>query len=245
MLIIGVDCAVSPKNVGISVLDYSGKKFLPVPSNPDPSKTLLHILEANPSRKTLLCLDAPLGWPSTFAPGLIGHSAGEYLGNTLDSFFKRDTDLFCYYLLKKIPLDVASDKIARTTYKTLEMLNAIRVRYPYLKMLWDPQEKYELGFIEVYPAAWLVSELITPHVTSYKGTKDIHQARRMEMLERIQRNGMDMSVLEKRMIEDEHFFDACVCCLCGMDFVDLRAIKPFPQLTSVKKEGWIWLKPVI
>ncbi|WP_165452611.1 DUF429 domain-containing protein [Paenibacillus thalictri] len=251
MIIFGVDCATETKNIGFSIYDYSRKAFVGCRKEASIEETILHYIERFGGQQILLCFDAPLGWPDDFAPVLYRHMAGDYLGNTPDAFFKRDTDIFCAYLLRKIPLEIASDKIARTAYKTLQIIESIRTSYPHIQIRWDPAERVQLGFIEVYPAAWLLSELISPNISrdkktiSYKGTKPENKRRRMEIIREMRKKGIRFTGFYKKMIEEEHFFDACLCCLCGKDFLDQRAIRPFPDLTSVFKEGWIWMKPTI
>jgi hypothetical protein len=59
-------------------------------------------------------IDAPLGWPKPLAETLIDHRAGMPIETPANAMFRRTTDLFIQRKLKKTPLDVGADRIART-----------------------------------------------------------------------------------------------------------------------------------
>jgi hypothetical protein len=59
-------------------------------------------------------IDAPLGWPKPLAETLIDHRAGLPIETPANAMFRRTTDLFIQRKLKKTPLDVGADRIART-----------------------------------------------------------------------------------------------------------------------------------
>jgi hypothetical protein len=58
------------------------------------------------------------------AETLIIHRAGMSLETPADPMFRRTTDVFIQRTLKKTPLDVGADRIARTAYATLAILGS-------------------------------------------------------------------------------------------------------------------------
>ncbi|WP_046226982.1 DUF429 domain-containing protein [Paenibacillus dauci] len=249
MIIIGIDCATEHKNTGICVYDYNNKKFIAYKAASTTMDTINSILKDHSKENFLLCWDTPLGWPIDFSSSLVNHLAGQYLRSAPLNFFNRSTDLFCHSLLGKKPLEITTNRIARTTHKTLGIINELQMKYPKMKLLWDPKEEFEIGYIEVYPVTWLLSESIVPNKTkqydSYKGTEQKNQRRRLDIIKELRKRGMKFNGMYKRMIKEEHFFDACLCCLGGKDFLDDRTIRPINNISSIQKEGWIWIKPIV
>src|SRR5438045_731599 len=108
--IIGVDCAVEPKNVGIAVgrADQSCVRLVyPVPG-PDTKWLGVGATEivkwSDRDNPVLLAFDSPLGWPSPLWANLIGHVAGQPLQVDRDRAFQRTTDLEIHGRLKIRPL---------------------------------------------------------------------------------------------------------------------------------------------
>jgi hypothetical protein len=56
------------------------------------------------------------------------HRAGAAIAISPDAMFRRATDLFIQRELKKTPLDVGADRIARTAYSVLRLLTDLRTK---------------------------------------------------------------------------------------------------------------------
>ena len=115
--IVGVDCAVDPRNVAVSlavsaagttqVLDVKVcSRGLP------PTDVVVRALAGKP--RALVALDAPLGWPENFGKQLARHHAGQALSSKANEFVRRETDRFVKARIGQQPLDVGADRIART-----------------------------------------------------------------------------------------------------------------------------------
>ena len=66
---------------------------------------------------------------------------------------------FIQQKLKKTPLDVGADRIARTAYAALHLLGSVRVQlHLSIPLAWAPTDISVVAAIEVYPAATLVSQ---------------------------------------------------------------------------------------
>lgn len=238
--IIGVDCSTNPKKTGYAIYHYESRMFLHAGHDDQPPlhERLLRDFERFQDDRVLVCFDAPLGWPAAFDPK--GHLAGDTIDVPVDAFFRRVTDLHCRKVLGKQPLDVTNSWIARTAYHTLAAVGEITRRYPDLRIVWDAGETFQRGFIEVYPAAWLLSEGFA--LTDYK--RDDDQGRKARRSIAGAAAGLFRGIRSEQ-IDHSHTFDACICCLNGADFLDGRCIAPTDAhvpMETVRKEGWIWLK---
>jgi hypothetical protein len=65
--------------------------------------------------KTLICVDAPLGWPVA-SQALALHRAGEEVATPRQSTFDRETDRAVADLVKRRPLRIGADRIAATAH---------------------------------------------------------------------------------------------------------------------------------
>ena len=75
--------------------------------------------------------------------------------------FCRTTDLFIQQKLKKTPLDVGADGIARTAYAALAILGNLRTELGMaIPLAWTPLDISPVAAIEVYPAATLLAHRI-------------------------------------------------------------------------------------
>ena len=84
------------------------------------------LIEKEASGSVLIALDAPLGWPQALAETLPAHFAGKAPRSKANKMFRRRTDEVVQEKLKKQPLDVGADKIARATHAALQFLGSIR-----------------------------------------------------------------------------------------------------------------------
>jgi hypothetical protein len=104
----------------------------------------------------LLAIDAPLGWPKQLGVSLVGHEAGDALTPEADQLFHRDTDAAIERELRKRPLEVGANLIARTAHAALSFLEELRrLTGLTLPLAWDREQRAPVSVIEVYPAATL------------------------------------------------------------------------------------------
>ena len=207
---IGIDFATDAKNVGMA-LGYlngnqgvieeigCGKKWEEVDQ-----QVACWIDSAIDSAGTvLLALDAPLGWPAPLGRALIEHQAGDGLNidtgqpssyttsdvvyeeykKLANRLFGRETDRVIYEKLRKKPLEVGAQQIARTALAALLFLDRLRktVGKP-IKLAWVPDDIKGLAAIEVYPAATLESRGL-----SSKGYKNEEKKKREEIIQSIKK----------------------------------------------------------
>jgi hypothetical protein len=130
-----------------------------------------------------------------------------------------------YRCLRKRPLDVGANLIARTAHEALRLLDEIRRRTGRdIPLAWDPFVFEGTAAIEVYPAATL-------------------RARGLS-------NGPDCLDLVKSELRlpsspllatSDHVRDAVVCTIAGSDFLSGVCVPPDDRGRAMK-EGWIWAR---
>ena len=241
--IVGVDCATKPEKVGLArgLLRGDGRLSLSratLGSAVDsPAVSIARWLDA--SEHFLIAMDAPLGWPAPLADVLSTHWAGQPLPGEADRLFRRATDEFVHTELKKRPLDVGADRIARTAKWALSLLLQVRERTKLsIPLVWTPGEG--CGVIEVYPAATLKSRGIL--ATGYKDRQAEDKRRRI--FDRLQDEieACDVPPEEfERVTKRGDLLDAVVCVLAGADFVRGEAFRP-QDGERARREGWIWFR---
>jgi predicted RNase H-like nuclease len=241
--IVGIDCATVEAKIGLALgrLDGSDLEIQDATRCARERSAVSVITDWLPEKaeRTLLAVDAPLGWPKSLGESLQRHSAGKGIDAPANSLFRRTTDSFIHRELKKTPLDVGADRIARTAYSALRMLSDLRaiLKTP-IPLAWTPTVGPGVSAIEVYPAATLVA-----HGIRSKGYKKPAQsAERYEILNalkgllRIRESVTDLS-------ESADLIDAAVCVLAGCDFLQGRAMNPEDRGLA-EREGWIWSLPL-
>lgn len=247
MIIIGVDCAVDDKNVGLAKGSiYNSKLVIDEVATGGGNRSVKdQIIRWLPEEQpVLLALDAPLGWPASLPAELSTHFAGERLSATPNEMFSRMTDRVVHNTIGKKPLDVGADRIARTAHAALALLQNLRERTGQrIPMAWDPDEATRVQAIEVYPAATLASLKINAH--GYKKTEG--NAGRRELLKKLE-NGIGEMVIEvphDQIIKSPHMLDAIICVLAAYDFLTGKCFSPADvgvAEENAKKEGWIWVR---
>ena len=190
---------------------------------------------------TLVAIDAPLGWPSKLAVAVAAHIAGEPLGKMVETsaFFSRETHRFVHRHFRKSPLEVGADRIARTAFSALCLLDDLReaTGLP-LQLAWAPTER---GVIEVYPAATPKVMATKPRLAPYKKPDQV-DARRSSV-ELLGRHVRWTASHAERAIASDHVLDAVVCVVAGADFASGDALGPPPELLDLAlREGWIWIR---
>ena len=241
--IIGIDCATQPKKIGLASGFYSNGEVcieeVSVGTNEiSIVDTVVKWVALFP--KTLITLDAPLGWPQDLGRSLHSHYAGQPVQNEPDQLFHRATDEFIHRELGKKPLEVGANLIARTAHAALKLLYAIReVTEMEIPLAWEPGKISGLQAIEVYPAATLIAHSM--NMLGYKA-KDGLNARKLflEKLNSLVQLPADYSLIEK----NSDALDAVICVLAGVDFLRSDVYEPLEK-EFVAKEGWIWVKKSI
>src|SRR5262249_40591186 len=158
-------------------------------------------------------IDAPLGWPANLARAVAAHVAGEPIGKMIDAgtFFTRETDRFIQQKFKKSPLEVGADRIARTAFSALCLLQELReILGSPLRLAWACDDP---GVIEVYPAATLKAIAGGRRVPPYKKSEQV-EARR-EILGSLRPHVRLSSRAFERAVASDHLLDAIVCTVAG------------------------------
>jgi hypothetical protein len=172
--ILGIDCAVKEGNVGVAIGKYDkGMCALTKLPKPVSENWILEFVcdSINESTRTLLALDAPLGWPAALGSALFDHSAGNEIYAPSNLLFRRATDRFIKTCLDKQPLDVGADRIARTAKAALDLLGQVREQTGFsIPLVWNASFTEKVGAVEVYPAGTLLSYGL-PN-SGYKGDRN-------------------------------------------------------------------------
>jgi len=238
--IIGIDCAVNPKHVGIAFGRFSDghtvvERIEQGSRNEEPADIVAAWMKGQDD-PTLLALDAPLGWPSALAEELPVHAAGRKFTSSANSLFRRSTDMFIKEKIGKQSLDVGADRIARTAYSALDLLNRLsHMLGRDIKLAWEPTIN-GICVIEVYPVATLIAHGIDTR--GYKSTWGKEERQRV-IADLRSRLTVQTKIpdIEKR----SDSVDAIACVLAGQDFLSGLAFTPSDD-TPVEREGWIWVR---
>ncbi len=196
--------------------------------------------------RVLLAIDAPLGWPRDLARALGGHNAGRPLPVEANQLFRRETDRQLKRVVRKTPLDVGADRIARAAHAMLGKLDDLRLQVGgehALPMQWVQGPPVVPSVIEVYPAATLMA--LGFEATGYKGrhAKDAAAEVRRDMVERFRSIGLGVADdVVAECIKSDDILDAALCVLAGAHFI-AGACHGFEddQRALVEVEGWIWV----
>jgi hypothetical protein len=157
--IIGIDCAVQEKNIGLARGEWDGKELRIQEILTQSTRNLLIETLTNwcdGDTPTLLALDAPLGWPVTLGQYLVPHQAGDSLLVEPNFLFRRETDRIVKDQIGKQSLDVGADRIARTAHAALDLIQSLRkCLKKSIPLAFNPPQMNEIGVMEVYLAATL------------------------------------------------------------------------------------------
>jgi len=238
--IIGIDCATDPKKVGLALCTMTEGR--PRIQEVNTGKTWPAIDEQVASwatTPTLLALDAPLGWPARLGESLHAHHAGDALHHLPNAIFRRATDDAIAERLGKRPLDVGSDRIARTAHAALSFLDRLgkRLDAP-IALAWEPAPIETLAAIEVYPAGTLAARNLPR--SGYKGAGEPAASLRRELTTEIGKQVSLDAHAKEQMAHTDHALDAVLCVCAGLDFLKGDAVPP-QDLSLAKREGWIWV----
>ena len=182
----------------------------------------------------LLSIDAPLGWLRRMGPTIAAHRAGEPVDVRKNDLFRRGTDDVVRTTLRKQPLEVGADLIARAAMEALVVLNALRRDFAKsLPLAWSPDAARD-AVIEVYPGATLTAHGVAR--SKYKDPATV--GARGPMIDAFEPR---LTGLRERVGEPSDIFDACLCIVCALDFLEGRCIAPdAAQRVAAETEGWIW-----
>ncbi|MFT5813619.1 MAG: putative RNase H-like nuclease [Psychroserpens sp.] len=237
--IIGIDCATDPKKVGLARAIIDGDNLtVDRVAKPVTGQSVSGIVSEwiNKDIKTLLAVDAPLGWPESLGNQLSLHTAGNLIDINSNCLFRRETDRFIKRKIGKQPLDVGADRIARTAHAGLKYLDEIgKATRQKIPLAWSNELTSTLSAIEVYPAATLKQSGIRSD--GYKKKENTDQ--RTEIFSALS-NNIQFSADTSILINDDDVLDAVVCVLAGSHFMKNLCMKPADSELA-KKEGWIWV----
>lgn len=237
--LVGIDCATDACNVGIALARWNENTIAILEAKSLGSwDAITETVASWCAPGTLIALDAPLGWPTPMSEALVNHVAGAPIDAAPNALFRRATDDFVAHHLRKRPLDVGADRIARTAHRALWLLGELRTRTGLeLPLAWQPGSLKTTSAIEVYPAATLVARGWLS--TGYKGADGL--ARRGELVSVLRR---DLTLTEdhaEAMRQSDHVLDAGLCCLAAGDFMRGDVLLPTDRKTA-EREGWIWVR---
>ncbi|MEJ2539074.1 MAG: DUF429 domain-containing protein [Gemmatimonadota bacterium] len=239
MKIIGIDCATQPGKVGVAVAEYgpTGMVVETVEVGiPGLGAHLADVVAGAP--RTLIAMDAPLGWPHPLKNALHTHEAGAYLEPSAHALFRRHTDRFIRREIGQQPLDVGADRIARTARAALQILQDLRdaLQGP-VPLAWSPDFNGRVAVIEVYPAGSLRA-----HGARHRGYKRAEQV--SERREIVRALSAEMELGDTGLIlANADALDSVVCLWAARDFLEGRAMAP-RQTVLARSEGWIWCAPL-
>ena len=239
-MVIGIDCAVQSKHVGLALGSFDGAKtILYEVHSGDMVGSVVETIGnwVLSGRKALIALDAPLGWPEQLGSTLVNHAAGAGITELPNFLFRRETDRFIKEKIGKLPLDVGADRIARTAHAALSLLESIRLFVgEAVPLAWDPGYSAPCGVIEVYPAGTLAA--YSQIATGYKGPDG--QPMRLNIVDWLTSH-MECAADRTLMAENPDVLDAVLWVLAGVDF--LKGDVYFPENgAAAVKEGWIWVR---
>jgi hypothetical protein len=237
--IIGLDAAADLANFGCvvcrhvgGVLELEDQSVL----NDVGGEAALAWLCSDGSERTLIAIDAPLGWPAPLTDCLGRHQAGGPLTADANDLFRRETDKWVRRVTGKQSLDIGADKIARAAWQALNVLNRLRTASGQLiPLAWRPDFESRVAAIEVYPAATLVANGLNS--TGYEDASRGIEARRA-LSEALAGRAPWLAELIHGKVD---VFDAGLCAIAGADFMDGFACGPEDQ-TLAEREGWIWVR---
>lgn len=245
--IIGIDCATDDAKVGLALGSVSRPEGAAEPvlrverallcSKEDSAARRVEGWLSEAEGAVLIAIDAPLGWPAPLAGALAEHRAGEEIAVPPNDMFRRATDRFIQRELKKTPLDVGADRIARTAHAALRLLGDLRrrVKQP-IPLAWGSTLSSPMSAIEVYPAATLTSHGF--QASGYKAAQ--HTAERDAIIDDLGKvMVLPSDVSSMRLSADA--LDAVVCVLAAADFLGGASMPP-ENNAAAEREGWIWVQ---
>ncbi len=237
--VIGLDCATVDNRIGVAlgeVVDDAVRvsEARCCRAGETAVAVVTRWLKLGGATQTLLAIDAPLGWPRELSSSLLDHRAGKHILTEPNAMFRRETDRVVHRELKKLPLDVGADRIARTAHFALEILRQVRSDVQAdIPLAWSPSFS-GIAAIEVYPAATLLARRL-PAKRYKKPSQTLERARILAEL----RAYVALPADHGFMLESADALDAAVCVVAGADFLRGKCWPPV-DVARAQQEGWIW-----
>lgn len=243
--VIGIDSAVNPRNVGLATGVIADGAVTVTDVTAGSSKEAIVDYVAGRIQNvanSLIAIDAPLGWPQPLAEALAVHEAGQPLQPTANAMFRRLTDDVIADRLRKRPLDVGADRIARTAHAALALLAEIReaTGRP-IPVAWSPGTVDGTAVIEVYPGGTLVSRRLPERGYKKRGAEAATV--REKLVRALRTEAKIADEMAAAMIASDHVLDAVLCVLAASDFVRGDVLRPEDEARA-RREGWIWVRPL-
>lgn len=250
--VIGIDFSTSPAKTGLAraTAVESGAVLHQVRKAgicPRVETVVRWVRQVGSRMPVLIAIDAPLGWPDAMRDRpFTSHAAGHPLdGVRADRLFSRETDRQIDARLKKRPLEVGANLIARTALGALDFLRELNVEMngpesPPLPLAWSPGNlALPCSVVEVYPAATMKAHDIP--AGRYKKSGKAGHADRKAVVEALLKQGLKLEGSAGHVADNDDMVDAAVCVLAGWDFLAGRAVAPDSDTRRLAgREGWIW-----
>ena len=279
--IIGIDCAADPRNIAVASAVGDGEELTVGEvffgergrddSRTDRLKSLAtRITDLIPTGvRTLLALDAPLGWPVALrralaAEGTAGTAAGipEEAREDANHMFRRCTDRFVALATGKTPQSVGASLVASVTHTALRLIDMIaddcgdRVSMTHTPL--DDPDKFRenVHLIEVYPALagprffadpslgdW---RAVAGKLKKFKKESDWNTvAKQLQECLQIVCDPLPHEVENDRRRLSDHGLDAILCAWTGQQFLQRKCVSPQRAEVEItdqdlEREGWIW-----
>ncbi len=241
-VLIGIDCATEPARMGFASARIRAERLhidaVCSGASCDPATWIAE--QVGDAGIALLALDAPLGWPAALGNALAAHQAGRVLSGKPNDLFRRATDRFIDTATGKRPLDVGADRIARTAWAALDLLQraAALCRRP-VTLAWSPGTIAGLQAIEVYPAATLRALGLPDRSYKLPDQRECREAILQGLSPRLLWGCEDDIVLR-----NADCLDAIACLVAAQAFLQGRCYSPADAGVSplqARREGWIWV----
>ena len=238
-ILIGIDCAVQPANIGIAagrVVDGVVVVDRLHAGHANPAAVIAEAISA----PAVLAFDSPLGWPADLGRTLASHRAGDRIAVEPNTLFRRETDRFVKQVIGKQSLDVGADRIARTAHAALGLLADVRdLSEIGIEIAVSQSDRSDALCFEVYPAATLKAHGIDAR--GYKGKKPENRSAREKLIEALEPRLRIEEALVGTALATDDALDAAICCLAAADFLAGHCYEP-RDAELAAKEGWIWVR---
>lgn len=238
--VIGIDCATDVHKVGLAMGVYSNSNITMLETKlGSDGNSIAEIIKGwiQTDNAVIIAIDAPLGWPEDLGNSLCKHLAGQTILVESNLLFRRETDRFIKKILRKQPLDVGADRIARTAHAALKIIGELQISInSKIEMAWSPEKPNGIAVIEVYPAATLQCYGIRN--SKYKEKEQ--EAERKNILYELSKH-MKIECDLIHMQQSADVLDSAVCLLAAKDYLNGDVYFP-NDFKKAEKEGWIWVK---
>lgn len=243
---LGIDLASQPKDTGVCLIEWDGKRGEVIALEKKPPKDDVLIAMMLDPAVSKVGIDAPFGWPLAFIDAISSYrDTGAWLDLEPNEMRFRATDSVVAQRTGQNPLSVAMSDLAWPAMRCARLLSGIASEAGTL-------DRTGAGLVaEVYPMAALRQwHVITPGTPptewSYKGDAPGRRQRREQHFSALQRLlGDNFSISDDcaaLCISDDDDFDALISALVAR-CVELSITEPIPRgmRWAAMREGWIHL----